>query len=186
MADTEEIIKCPACGSEMTKIFIADKGINIDVCSNGCGGIFFDNKEIQEFSGENDNISEIKQALAGKNFMPVDENQTRICPACGTPMTKTRALGIQIDTCYKCGGLFLDNGEFELVRSKFPKKPKVKPVEYNPNSDINMEEFYKDTQDEVAELEGTSYYWYSKMRRRGIVKSIAKRDLVGLLFNLFW
>jgi Zn-finger nucleic acid-binding protein len=50
MGDTEEIIKCPACDNEMQKIFITDKGINIDVCSNGCGGIFFDNKEIQEFS----------------------------------------------------------------------------------------------------------------------------------------
>ena len=59
MGDTEEIIKCPACDNEMQKIFITDKGINIDVCSNGCGGIFFDNKEIQEFSDKNADISEI-------------------------------------------------------------------------------------------------------------------------------
>lgn len=186
MADTEETIKCPACGSEMTKIFIADKGINIDVCSNGCGGIFFDNKEIQEFSGVNDNISEIKQALAGKNFMPVDENQTRICPACGTPMTKTKALGIQIDTCYKCGGLFLDNGEFELVRSKFPKKPKVKPVEYNPNSDINMEEFYKDSQDEMFDYWDSPFSRYNIRRRRRMMRQLKSRNFIGLLFSLFW
>ena len=148
MGDTEEIIKCPACDNEMQKIFITDKGINIDVCSNGCGGIFFDNKEIQEFSDQNADISEIKQALSNKNFMPVDQNKTRICPACGTPMAKTRALGIQIDTCYKCGGVFLDNGEFEIVRSKFVKRKKVVPVEYNPNSDIDIEEFYRDAQNE--------------------------------------
>ena len=42
MADSTEILTCPACGEEMTKVFITDKGINLDVCSNNCGGIFFD------------------------------------------------------------------------------------------------------------------------------------------------
>ena len=54
MEDSLEILICPACGSEMTKVFIPDKGINIDVCAQGCGGMYFDNKEIQEFSGENE------------------------------------------------------------------------------------------------------------------------------------
>ena len=40
MADSIDTLKCPACGEEMTKVFIADKGINIDVCANNCGGIF--------------------------------------------------------------------------------------------------------------------------------------------------
>ena len=44
MSDTAKTIKCPACGMEMVKIF--DPGINmsVDVCVNGCGGIFFDDK----------------------------------------------------------------------------------------------------------------------------------------------
>ena len=148
MTDTKENIICPACGSEMTKLFIANKGINIDVCANGCGGIYFDNNEINEFSSDNDDISEIKQILANKNFMPVDETKTRICPACKIPMIKTNVFGIQIDTCYKCGGIFVDNGEFEYVKKKFKKRPKVKPVEYEPESAIKIEEFYRDAQNE--------------------------------------
>ena len=136
MADTQNNLTCPACGAEMTKLFIADKAINIDICAEGCGGIYFDNKEIQEFSGENDDLSEIKKLLEGKNFMPVDETKTRICPACKTPMAKTNAFGVQIDTCYKCGGIFLDNGEFEYVRAKFKKPKKVQPVEFKPNSEF--------------------------------------------------
>ena len=50
MPDSQQDLKCPACGSEMQKVFIPNKGINVDVCSQGCGGIYFDNKEIQEFS----------------------------------------------------------------------------------------------------------------------------------------
>lgn len=85
--------------------------------------------------------------------MPVDETAKRICPSCGTPMAKTNALGIQIDTCYKCGGIFLDNGEFEHVRKKFKKREKIQDVELNQNSDIKLQEFYKDAQDELYRAE---------------------------------
>ena len=37
---------------------------------------------------------------------------------------------------------------FKIVRSKFVKRKKVVPVEYNPNSDIDIEEFYRDAQNE--------------------------------------
>lgn len=152
MADTQNNLTCPACGAEMTKLFIANKAINIDICADGCGGIYFDNQEIQEFSGENDDLSEIKKLLEGKNFMPVDETQTRICPACKTPMAKTNAFGVQIDTCYKCGGIFLDNGEFEQIRTHFKKRQKVQQVNVNDTSKINLQDFYNYEQDNYNRL----------------------------------
>lgn len=143
MADTQQEIHCPACGTLMTKVFIADKGLNIDVCENGCGGMFFDAREIQEFSAYNDDISELKKVLEGKNFIPVDESKPRICPACNHNMVKTKVFGIEIDTCYTCGGLFLDNGEFEKVRSNFKKPKKVEQIQFdNPDSDIVLKDFY--------------------------------------------
>ena len=48
--DTLETIKCPACGKEMEKVFIKSEGINIDICTEGCGGIFFDNREFDTFN----------------------------------------------------------------------------------------------------------------------------------------
>ena len=105
--------------------------------------MFFDAREIQEFSGYNDDISELKKVLEGKNFIPVDESKPRICPACNHNMVKTKVFGIEIDTCYTCGGLFLDNGEFEKVRSNFKKPKKVEQVQLNnPGSDIILEDFY--------------------------------------------
>ena len=41
MADSHKTLICPACGNEMQKIFIKSKGLNIDICTQGCGGIFF-------------------------------------------------------------------------------------------------------------------------------------------------
>ena len=148
MPDSQQDMKCPACGSEMQKVFIPNKGINIDVCSQGCGGIYFDNKEIQEFSSADANLTDITSLLENKNFMPVDVKQTRICPACGTPMAKTFAFGIEIDTCYKCGGIFLDYGEFEKVRTHFKKKEKIQPINLSARNDIDLEQFLKEAQQE--------------------------------------
>ena len=148
MTDTQKEITCPACGTQMTKVFVVDKGIYVDVCDKGCGGIFFDAKEIQEFSDENADISEIKQLLVGKKFKNVNEFETRICPACNHKMIKTKVFGIEIDTCYTCGGVFLDNGEFEKVRANFKKPKRVEQVQFNnPDSDIVLQEFYNYKQD---------------------------------------
>ena len=124
MTDTIEKVYCPACGKLMHKIFIGKLGINVDICTDGCGGLYFDNNEIREFSDVNDDISEIKQQLANKTYLPVNQNKTRVCPSCNTPMAKTLTAGVQIDTCYQCGGIFLDNGEFEIVRTHFKKLPR--------------------------------------------------------------
>jgi len=150
MTDTQHNLTCPACGQEMTKLFIADKALNIDICAQGCGGIYFDNQEIQEFSNQDEDLSEIKKLLENKNFMPVDETITRVCPSCGTPMAKTNAFGVQIDTCYKCGGIFLDNGEFEQIRTHFKKRQKVQPVNVNDVSEINIQDFYKYEQEDFG------------------------------------
>lgn len=139
MTDTMKTINCPACGKIMQKI-LTHRGFAIDVCTEGCGGIFFDNHEIHELNASETDINEIKKVLNSKNFIPLDENVTRICP-CGTKMVKTKVSGVQIDTCYNCNGVFLDNGEFELVRSHFKKRPKVLPVDMNKESEINLREF---------------------------------------------
>ena len=176
--DTLKNLTCPACGCEMTKVFIPDKGINIDVCANGCGGIFLDNQEIQEFSTETDNIEDIKEILAGKNFMPVDETQQRICPSCNTPMVKTSAFGVQIDSCYKCGGIFLDNGEFEQIKKKKKKRPPktVNHITQNTSGELDVREFYKEAQREKLVDDFTS----------GMLSALLPRRRRGGLIDVLW
>jgi len=88
MSDNIQKIKCPACQMEMEKIFIPSTGINIDICINGCGGIYFDNREFKHFDEVNENIQEIIDATKDKEFIKVDENVVRQCPICGTNMVK--------------------------------------------------------------------------------------------------
>lgn len=122
MADTHQILRCPACGKEMQKIFIPSRGINIDICTQGCGGIFFDNREFQMFDEKHENIDDIIQAVENNEFKAIDDSLDRYCPACGAKMVKNYSSikqEIVIDECYACGGKFLDHGELTAIRKEY-------------------------------------------------------------------
>ena len=121
MKDTKEIIKCPACGEVMEKISISGKNFKIDVCTQGCGGIFFDNREFEHFDEQHENIEDILLALEGKTFKNPTIHKHRICPNCLATMVTNGTVKSSciIDVCYSCGGKFLDGGELEKIRNEF-------------------------------------------------------------------
>lgn len=122
MADNLDIIKCPACENEMQKVYMPEQGVNIDVCTHGCGGIYFDNREFKQFDEAHENIDKILEVIEGKKFAQTDEVKTRLCPVCGAPMVKNHSSykqEIQIDECYTCGGKFLDNKELIKFRAEY-------------------------------------------------------------------
>lgn len=122
MADTKQTLKCPACEKQMQKIFMPKNGINIDICLDGCGGIFFDNREFQCFDDREENIDPIMNAIEGKTFVAVDTGIVRICPVCGAKMVKnyvSQKHQVMIDECYSCGGKFLDNKELQMTRNEY-------------------------------------------------------------------
>ncbi len=122
MADNKDVIICPACGCEMEKVFIPDLGINLDVCSKGCGGIWFDNREFKKFDEPHEDITPVVEVLEGKEFKNVDDDKLRICPVCGMNMVKNNASAkheVTIDECYGCGGKFLDFKELDKIRSQY-------------------------------------------------------------------
>lgn len=118
MADTKEVLKCPACENFMTKIFMPDAEVNVDVCTEGCGGILFDNREFNKFDEPTENADLILESLKDKTFIETDESETRTCPVCGVYMVKMGAgvAGVEIDYCNVCGAKFLDNGELQKIR----------------------------------------------------------------------
>ena len=67
MVDSLETLTCPACGKEMKKIYIKVVDKVIDVCSLGCGGIFFDNQELKFFDESHECIHDIQEMLEGKD-----------------------------------------------------------------------------------------------------------------------
>lgn len=122
MSDTYKKLKCPACQREMKKFFIREHEINIDICLDGCGGIWFDKNELNHFDEKHESIDEILAAIEGKTFTKVDESSRRFCPACGTRMAKSFSsikAEIQVDECLACGGKFLDNSELQAIRAEY-------------------------------------------------------------------
>lgn len=122
MADSHQTLRCPACGGEMQKVFIPSQGVNIDICTQGCGGLFFDNREFKMFDEKDENIDDILQAVENNDFKAVDDSLPRYCPACGAKMVKNFASikkEVQVDDCYACGGKFLDHGELSKIRAQY-------------------------------------------------------------------
>lgn len=122
MNDTKEMINCPACGQKMHKVFMESGNCYLDVCTDGCGGIFFDGLELKKFDEQHENINELKEKLNGKEFIKTDETQTRVCPLCGNNMVKNFVSAkkqVQIDECYNCGAKFFDHGELTKMRGEY-------------------------------------------------------------------
>lgn len=122
MTETLQDIKCPACQKVMKKIFVPKEGINIDICIDGCGGMYFDNRELTYFDEQTEGIDEITDAIAEKKFEQVNQSNFRTCPSCGARMVKnytSTKKQVQIDECYSCGGKFLDVKELQELRNEY-------------------------------------------------------------------
>lgn len=148
MSDNFKTLRCPACQKEMKKVFVPSEGVNVDICLDGCGGIYFDTREFKYFDEQNENIEEIVKAAEGKTFAKVDESLPRTCPVCGARMVKNYASvkkEVQIDECYSCGGKFLDHGELEKIRAQYA-------TEEERSADI-MKEVYSTVGVEIKRLE---------------------------------
>ena len=132
MKDTKKIVVCPACGEKMLKVYMPEHGFDLDICVDSCGGIFFDNRELNKYDDENENADIIFEYLGSKFFQKTDESKIRICPACNTPMVKMGAgvSDVEIDVCNVCGAKFLDNGELEKIRNPFSKDEFIATIEH--------------------------------------------------------
>lgn len=122
MADNQLENVCPACGEKMVKIYMPEQKVNLDVCLNGCGGIYFDNREFEKFDENNEDITPLLNAYEGKVFKKTDESLQRICPVCKSRMVKNYSSAkkeVEIDECYNCGGRFLDYKELEKIRAEY-------------------------------------------------------------------
>ena len=69
-------------------------------------------------------------------------------------MTKSKIKGIQIDTCYNCGGIFLDNGEFQQVRSHFKKREQIQPINMDTKNGISLRDFCEADDDKFIQNAG--------------------------------
>ena len=118
-------MKCPVCSKEMVE---QDFGIKVDVCKNGCKGIWFDHGELVKLDEKNEGLGEaLKEALNYPRNNEGGRGQL-LCPKCGIPMQThkyKRSKEVNVDECYNCGGFFLDSGEITEIRDTYMNDEEV-------------------------------------------------------------
>ena len=122
MHDTKEVLTCPVCGKEMKKIYSKENNLSVDICLDGCGGMFFDNQELKKFDEQNENIDFILEAIGDRKYSNSQTEKQINCPYCNAVMVKNFtdiAQNTEIDECYCCGGVFLNGGELLKIRSEY-------------------------------------------------------------------
>lgn len=114
-------MNCPACDRTLTELRAGP--ILVDACSGGCGGVWFDNFELQKVDEQHEPAGNALNILASAD-VNIDLAAKRPCPRCdGQPMRRhffSSKKQIQVDCCPACGGYWLDSGELAAIRAEFP------------------------------------------------------------------
>ena len=97
---------CPSCTAKM-KPFPAGK-VELDRCTF-CSGLWFDGGELE--------------ALLGKKLpakLDPDVITSRKCPVDAVSMQAAEVMGLRVEFCTKCHGVFLDDGEMVALNGGKP------------------------------------------------------------------
>jgi Zn-finger nucleic acid-binding protein len=112
-------MKCPACLGQLTEVQVGD--LLVDLCQDGCGGIWFDAFELQRV----DEAGQAGEPLLHVRRNPqvsVDPALKRECPRCaGVKLHRhyfSAQRRVQVDQCPNCAGYWLDAGELAQIREE--------------------------------------------------------------------
>jgi hypothetical protein len=114
-------MKCPACGRQLEELTV--DGITVDACSNGCGGIWFDQYELEKVDEQHESAGEQLLDIKEVPEVIVDQTRRRRCPRCGEPVLMRHYMSVkkevQVDECPVCAGMWLDHGELKMIRDQY-------------------------------------------------------------------
>lgn len=113
-------MKCPACFNALKEIQVGN--LRVDVCQNGCGGIWFDAFELEQADEEREAVGEPLLHIERDQRVIVDFARKRECPRCtGIKLHQhffSAKRRVQVDQCPNCGGYWLDAGELAQIREE--------------------------------------------------------------------
>lgn len=115
-------MECPACGKTLVPVAAGD--IEVDVCRDGCGGVWFDRDEILKFDEPHEfATSEVLKSAEEHAGVKIDPAMRKHCPRCaGEPLVRQFfdiKNEVQIDQCWNCAGIWLDPGEINTIRNQY-------------------------------------------------------------------
>lgn len=113
-------MNCPVCEKPMVEEDFS--GVQVDVCRDGCKGIWFDWLELVRLDENHEGLGvSLEEALKSPRVNDGEREQLN-CPKCGMAMQTHKyksAKEVNVDECYGCGGFFLDSGELQEIRGNY-------------------------------------------------------------------
>jgi uncharacterized protein len=113
-------MNCPVCADTLTPVQAGN--VTVDVCLGGCGGIWFDQFELQKLDGPQESSGEILINVKRHPALQVDPAQRRCCPRCEDIVMMRHFYSprrrVEVDECPSCGGFWLDAGELAGIREE--------------------------------------------------------------------
>lgn len=107
-------MKCPSCKNPLREKGAG--GLTLDVCYGGCGGIWFDAKELGRVSAS---AATSLHSIWSVPVSNVKLSEPRMCPRCPDTVLERKWFSdskkVEIDQCPKCDGVWLDAGEFTRI-----------------------------------------------------------------------
>lgn len=105
-------LDCPDCGTHLKPFWVPARAgaeeLELDRC-NECGGVWFDAGELHRASG---------RTVAARA-----EETDRACPLCHLPLREgTMTGGVEVETCRKCRGTFLEARDMDALVKKAPER----------------------------------------------------------------
>lgn len=118
-------MNCPACQATLSEHTVSD--LIVDVCDRGCGGVWFDNFELEKVDEAHESagaaLLEIAAEAGGPPGGVPDRDALRPCPKCRDAIMRrhffTVKREVEVDECPACAGVWMDAGELAEIRRQF-------------------------------------------------------------------
>ncbi len=115
-------MRCPACESLLQEHSFED--LEVDICSSGCGGIWFDRFELQRVDESHEILGRLLLETANSEAQvtpsaSAQSDRRYDCPRCRMIMMRhlfKPGIQVEVDTCPKCAGVWLDHDELSFIR----------------------------------------------------------------------
>jgi len=110
-------MNCPACANELTAQNV--NGISLNICADGCGGIWFDWPELSKFD-EQQNPGPALLSTHRNEDQIINQSRRFSCPHCSDIVMARHFISViedvLVDECPCCGGFWLNGDELDEIR----------------------------------------------------------------------
>ena len=147
-------MECTVCGNSLKEIDVGD--IKVDVCEDGCGGIWFDRFELEKVDEPHETEGELLLHIRRGEGVRVDMEKRRNCPRCRDTIMMRHFFSVrkevEVDECPKCAGTWLDFGELGQIREEFRSEDERKEAAGKYFSKILVQELAQSRAGDSGEL----------------------------------